>query len=515
MQPHQEDPRRPAPSRPLLGDARTLHTASGTRVVLALASCGIGVSLMQTIVMPLLSEFPRLLHTTPGGALWLVTVNLIAGAVCAPVLGRLGDMYGKRRLLLIALAAMVTGSLLGTFFDTFALVLIARALQGAAMGAVPLGISIMRDELPPERVAGGIALMSSTLGAGGAIGLPLTGIVAEHFSWHWLFGGAAVIGLLCMLAIWAVVPESPVRSVGKFDAIGAVGLAALLMCLLLAITQGNGWGWGSIPVLGLFAATTVLSFAWGIYELRLAPSGRETTVRISLVNLRVSARRQVLLTNIVSVLVGFAMFASFMVSAQIFQTPTETGYGYGMSLTLSGIALLPGGLMMIAFSPVTAHLSRSFGPRITFLIGTTILTTANFVRAVSPPQLAVAIIATMVTSIGAALAYGAIPAMIMRAVPLTETAAANSLNTLARSLGTSICSAVVAASITASVMYVAGAEFPTAAAYAVVFGLAAAAGLLAVAIGMFIPRDPSTAVLSADETLASAETATPATLRTT
>lgn len=466
-----------------------VRAASVRLAVFALASCGIVVSLMQTIVMPLLPEFPRLLNTTTSGAAWLVTANLIAGAVCAPVLGRLGDMYGKRRLLLVALGVMAAGSALGALSNVFAVVLVARALQGAAMGVVPLGISIMRDELPEERVAGGIALMSSTLGAGGAIGLPLTGVVAEHFSWHWLFAGAAALGLLGMVAIWRLVPESPVRSGGRFDLVGALGLSAALVCLLIAITQGNGWGWGSAPVLGLFTAAAVLFVAWGAYELRLAPPGGQAAARQPLVDLRVSARRQVLLTNIASVLVGFAMFASFMVSAQIFQAPIETGYGYGLTLTLTGLALLPGGLMMIAFSPVTAYLSRARGPRPTFLIGTTVLMVANLVRAVTAHQLVVVIAATMIVSIGAALAYGAIPAMIMRAVPVTETAAANSLNALARSLGTSTCSAVVAAVTTASVMHVAGVEFATAGAYASVFGIGAGAAFLAIVIGVFIPRD--------------------------
>ncbi|MFF0815246.1 MFS transporter [Rhodococcus sp. NPDC003318] len=474
--------------------------ASARLVVLALASCGLVVSLMQTIVMPLLPEFPRLLNTTPAGAAWLVTANLIAGAVCAPVLGRLGDMFGKRRLLLVALAVMVAGSALGALSDAFVVVLIARALQGAAMGVVPLGISIMRDELPPERVGGGIALMSSTLGAGGAIGLPLTGVVAEHFSWHWLFGGAAVFGLIEMLLIWRVVPESPVRSGGRFDLVGAAGLSAALICLLLAITQGNGWGWASVPVLVLFAAAALLFLVWGVYELRLAPPGRAEATRQPLVDLRVSARRQVLLTNIASVLVGFAMFTSFMVSAQIFQAPDGTGYGFGMSLTVSGIALLPGGLMMVAFSPVTAYMSSRFGPRITFVIGAAIMGAANLARAVTAHELVIVIVATGVTSVGAALAYGAIPAMIMQAVPVTETAAANSLNTLARSLGTSTCSAVVAAVTTASVMYVGGVEFPTAWAYTVVFLIGAGAGLLASVIGLFVPRDGEVADLPLSET---------------
>ncbi|TQF69453.1 MFS transporter [Rhodococcus spelaei] len=443
---------------------------------------------MQTIVMPLLPEFPRLLNTTPTNAAWLVTANLIAGAVCAPVLGRLGDMFGKRRMLLVALAVMVAGSMLGAVSDDFLVVLVARALQGAAMGVVPLGISIMRDELPEEKVGSGIALMSSTLGAGGAIGLPLTGVVAENLSWHWLFGGAAVLGVVELVAIWRLVPESPVRTGGRFDLIGAVGLSAALVCLLLAVTQGNGWGWTSPAILGLFGGSMLVFLGWGVYELRL-PRRAGGSTRQPLVDLRVSARPQVLLTNIASVLIGFAMFTSFMVSAQIFQAPTDSGYGFGMSLTRSGMALLPGGLMMIAFSPVTAGLSRRRGPRTTFLVGAAVLATANLVRTVAPHQLVVVVVTIAVTSIGAAFAYGAIPAMIMRAVPLSETAAANSLNALARSVGTSTCSAVVAAVTTASVVQVAGVTLPTAGAYAAVFAIGSLAAVCAFVVAALIPRD--------------------------
>lgn len=467
----------------------THSTTSARLVVIALASCGIAVSLMQTIVMPLLPEFPRLLNTSASNAAWLVTATLIAGAVCAPVFGRLGDMFGKRRMLLIALAIMVVGSALGAVSDEFVVVLVARALQGVAMGVIPLGISIMRDELPEEKVGSGIALMSSTLGAGGAIGLPLTGVVAEHLSWHWLFGGAAVLGIIEIITVWSLVPESPVRTGGRFDLVGALGLSAALICLLLAVTQGNSWGWSSAAVLGLFGASAALFLLWGVYELRLSTGAVGDRIRRPLVDLRVSARRQVLLTNIASILIGFAMFTSFMVSAQIFQAPTETGYGYGMSLTLSGIALLPGGLMMIAFSPVSAHISRRRGPRTTFLLGAGILMATNLTRAVVPHHLGVIVACIAVTAVGAAFAYGAVPAMIMRAVPVSETAAANSLNSLARSIGTSACSAVVAAVTTASVMQVAGVEFPTAGTYALVFGIGAAAALFALTVAVFIPGD--------------------------
>src|SRR5436190_4154785 len=193
---------------------------------------------MQTLVVPLLPRFPQLLGASASTVTWLVTATLVAGAVCAPMLGRLGDMYGKRRMLVVALALVAAGSALGALAPDVGTLIVARALQGASLGVVPLGISIMRDVLPERRVGSGVALMSSSLGIGGAVGLPITGLVAEHASWRWLFAGAAVVGAVLLLAVRRWVGESPERSGGRFDLPGAVGLAVALVCLLLAISKG-------------------------------------------------------------------------------------------------------------------------------------------------------------------------------------------------------------------------------------------------------------------------------------
>ncbi|MFF5989379.1 MFS transporter [Prauserella flavalba] len=456
------------------------RSSTGSRAAIGvLASSGIVVSLMQTLAVPLLPEFPRLLGTTPSSAAWLITMTLLTGAVFAPVLGRLGDMYGKRRMLLVALAAMAVGSALGAVSSEFVVVLIARGLQGVAIGVIPLGISIMRDELPPERVGTGIAVMSSTLGAGGAVGLPLTGLVAEHADWHWLFAGSAVFAVIQMVLVWLLVPESPVRSGGRFDAVGAIGLSAALLCLLLPVSRGTEWGWGSPLVLGLFGAALVLFLAWGYYELRVPSS--------PLVNLRVSARPAVLLTNLASVLIGVAMFASFMVSAQMLQAPSGTGYGFDLSLMLSGVALLPVGGAMVAFSPLSAKISARWGPAVTMVLGVGVLAVGNLARPLVHSPLAGVIVVVTVTAIGAALAYGAVPALIMRAVPMSETAAANSLNALARSIGTSTCSAIVATVTAGMVVEVGGHVYPSTDAYTVIFVIAGGAAALAGVIGLLIP----------------------------
>ncbi len=452
-----------------------------------LASCGLAVSLMQTLVVPLLPQFPRLLDASPATVTWLVTATLVAGAVCAPVLGRLGDMYGKRRMLLWALAIVTVGSLLGAVAPDVGTLIAARVLQGASLGVVALGISIMRDLLPPDRVGSGIALMSSSLGIGGAIGLPVTGLVAQHASWRWLFAGAAVVGALQFLLVRRVVSESPVRTGGRFDLPGALGLAAALVCLLLAVSQGSEWGWGSARVIGLAVASVVLFAGWGRMELR---------VRSPLVDLRVSARPAVLWTNIASILIGFAMFAGFLVNTQVLQAPVGSGYGYGLSLVGAGVVLLPIGAAMAVFSPVSARLSARFGARTTLVLGTAVLTVGNLGLAALLPSIPLVMAASTVTAIGAALAYSALPLLIMDAVPATETAAANSLNTLMRMLGTSSCSAVAAAVATGLTVVVAGQVLPAAAAYTTVFLAAAGAAVVASVIAAVTPRGPGRPVLT-------------------
>jgi predicted MFS family arabinose efflux permease len=448
-------------------------------VIGVLASCGLAVSLMQTLVVPLLPQFPRLLSASPATVAWLVTATLVAGAVCAPVLGRLGDMYGKRRMMLVALGMVTVGSALGAVAPNAGVLIAARALQGAALGVIALGISIMRDLLPADRVGSGIALMSSSLGIGGAISLPITGLVAQQASWRWLFGAAAVLGALQFMLVRRVVQESPQRSGGRFDLPGAVGLALGLVCVLLAVSKGAEWGWASARVLGLLAAAVVLFALWSRLELR---------VRSPLVDLRVSVRPTVLWTNIASVLIGFGMFAGFLVTTQVLQAPTASGYGFGLSLVAAGVVLLPIGGAMTIFSPISASVSRRRGARTTLVLGTCVLAVGNVAMATLPGSIPLIMASSTVTAIGAALAYSALPLLIMDAVPASETAAANSLNTLMRMLGTSSCSAVVAAVTTSLTSVVGGQLLPSGTAYTVVFLAAAVAAVAGAVIAAVTPR---------------------------
>ncbi|HSK59304.1 MAG TPA: MFS transporter [Actinomycetospora sp.] len=450
-------------------------------VVAVLSSVGLVASLCLTLVVPVIPQLPRLLDTSTATASWVITATLLAGAVATPIAGRLGDMVGKRRVLLATLGLLVVGSVLCAVTSALLPVLVGRALQGVAVSAVPLGISLMRDTLPTARLGSGIALMSATLGIGGGLGLPLSAVIVQVADWHALFWVAGGLGLAGLLLVGLVIPEGTTRSGGRFDGVGAVGLSVGLIGLLLALSKGSEWGWTSTATLGSAGVAVVALVAWSAYELRTTDP---------LVDLRLNARRAVLLPNLISIPVGVAMFTGMVVFPQLLSAPPASGHGLGLSLLAAGLVLAPNGLVMMLMSPVTARISAKAGPRASLRVGLVVIAVAyaaSTVLLTAAWQIAVVI---SVIGAGVALAYGALPALIMRAVPPTRTAAANGLNTLMRSIGTSTASALAAVVLSASTIPVEGTLVPSLGALRTTLLIAAGCAVLALLVSLWVPSLP-------------------------
>ncbi|MGX1268151.1 MFS transporter [Streptomyces phaeoluteigriseus] len=464
----------PRPERPVDGPAPRPGL-----VVAVLAFGGIVVALTQTLVIPIVPELPELLDASASDAAWAVTATLLAAAVATPVTGRLGDMYGKRRMLLLSLGLLVAGSVTAALGDTLVPMVAGRALQGLAFGVVPLGISIMRDELPAERLGSATALMSASLGVGGALGLPAAALIADHFDWHALFWVSAALGVVALVLVPVAVPESKVRTGGRFDLIGAAGLAGGLVCLLLGVSKGADWGWASGTTLGLFAAAVAVLLSWGAFELRVAEP---------LVDLRATARRQVLVTHLASLAFGFSMFAMSLVLPQLLQLPEATGYGLGRSSLDAGLVMAPTGLVMMATAPVSAAISRARGPKTTLMLGAVVVALGYGLGIVMMEAVWQLVLASCVIGAGIGFAYGAMPALIMGAVDQSETAAANSLNTLARSIGTPAASAVAGVILSRMTTPFGASALPSENGFKVVMAVGSGAALLALIVAAFIPR---------------------------
>lgn len=456
---------------------RNRHVAPAV-LIAVLSSVGVVVSLMQTLVIPIIPALPTLLNTSASNASWVITATLLAGAVATPVSGRLGDMFGKRRVLLVNLGFLITGSVVCASFSTLAPEIVGRSLQGAAVGAIPLGISIMRDELPAEKVGAAMAVMSATFGVGGAIGLPFAAVIAQHTHWHVLFWTAAGLGVACAALVFFFVPESPVRTPSRFDFGGAAGLSIALLALLIGITKGADWGWTSASILTLFALSLASFLAWGAYELRRSAP---------LVDLRVSARPRVLFTNIASIAVGFSLYGMSLTFPQLLMAPKETGYGFGLSMVAAGLAMAPGGLVMMLLSPVSARLSAAKGPKVTLALGSAVIGLGYLSAVVMMDSVWQIVLASVIVAGGVGLAYAAMPALIMGAVPITETAAANGLNSLMRSIGTSTSAAVMGVVLAHMTMQLGAHTLPSREGFHTAFFIAMAGAVLAIVFTAFIP----------------------------
>jgi MFS family permease len=465
-----------------------LPTAHPTVLVAVLSAAGIGVSLMQTLIVPLIPELPNLLHTSASNASWAVTATLLTAAVATPVFGRLGDMYGPQPMLITCAVMLIAGSLLAAATNALTPLIIGRGLQGFGIPIIPLGISVLRSCVPAERVGSAMGLMSASLGVGGALGLPLSAVIAQHFDWRALFWFATAIGVAALVMFVTMVPDVPPRSADRLDPLGALLLAGGLVALLLGISKGQTWGWTSTLTLWMFGSAVLIFAVFGWWELRIeSPT----------VDLRTTVKRPVLMTNLASIAVAFGMFAVSYVAPQLLELPIETGYGHGQSLLSTGLWLAPGGLAMVVTSPIAARISAVRGPRFTLVLGALTICgayLAGLFLLAAPWQL---MLLNIMVAAGVGFGYASMPALINAAVPMSETAAANGINALARSLGTAISSAVIGAILAGLTMSFSGHEVPTLAGLRMALMVAAGAAGLAALLALLIPRVPRTAVAEA------------------
>ncbi|WP_405539319.1 MFS transporter [Streptomyces sp. NBC_00075] len=451
--------------------------------ILALAA--LAFSLAQTSIVPAIGQLAVSLHTSTQNVSWTLTGYLVSAAVLTPVLGRLGDMFGKRRLLVVSLVLFAAGGAVAALGESLGLVVAGRVLMGAGGGIFPLCFGIIRDEFPAGRRPGAVGLVSATAGIGGGIGLLLGGLLVDHTSYKWIFWAGTAMALIAAAGAQLVLRESPVRTRGRVDVPGTVLLAIGVTVPLIAISKASAWGWGSGRTLGLIVGGLLVLVVFGLVERR---------VKEPLVDMTVLARPPVLITNIATLLVGFSMFGIFLLVPQLAETPKASGYGFGVDATQAGLLMLPGSLMMIFFGPLSGALTRRYGGKVPLALGGLATAAGLALLAVEHGSQAAVLGFTMVVFSGIGLAFAAMPNLIVDAVPAAQTGQATGVNALIRSVGSSLGTQIIASILAGSVT--AASPLPTDHAYSVAFAVGAAGGLVAAVAAVIIPRasrhpDPS------------------------
>src|SRR3954471_7300319 len=450
----------------------TTHT---TRTLLILGVAALAFALGQTTLIPALPELMHALHTDASGVTWTITGYLVAAAVFTPLIGRLGDIYGKQRMLVIALIAFAVGSVVAAASADLWIVVGGRVVMGVGGGIFPLCFAIVRDEFPREQVGRAVGLLSAVAGIGGGIGLILGGLLVDHASYPWIFWLGAAMGLGAAGATAALVPESPIRTPARLDVRGAVVLGVGFVLPLIAISQANDVGWGTARTLGLIAAGVVVLALWVALE-------RRTTEPLA--DIAALTRPPVLMTNIATLLVGFGMFGSFVLIPTLAEAPTSTGYGFGADATRAGFLLLPGALAMLGLGPLSGVLGSRVGNKVPLAIGGFVTALGLALLAAFHGSEAEVIVFATVMSGGIGLAFAAMPNLIIEAVPPHQTGEATGFNALIRSVGASLGSQISATILAGSAV----AGVPLDSGFTDAFAVSAGIALCAGVVATLVPR---------------------------
>jgi EmrB/QacA subfamily drug resistance transporter len=427
------------------------------------------------MVNPVLPTIQAALHTDQATVTWVLTAYLVSASIFTPIVGRVGDKVGKERMLVVALSALAIGSLLAAVAGTIGVLIVARVIQGIGGGVLPLTFGIIRDEFPREKVASAIGMAAALLAVGGGVGLVIAGPLVDALSYHWLFWIPMIMTVIAAVAAAVWVPESPERTPGKINVGTAFLMSTWLVALLVGVSQGHHWGWSSGKVIGLFVVAAVMLPVWVIAEARS---------KEPLIDMQMMRIPTVWTVNLVALLFGMGMYAMFAFVPQFLQTPEAAGYGFGASITESGLLLLPQTVATFFGGIAAGRLAARFGSKALLVVGATLTAVGTFGMAFAHSEIWMVLIETTVLGLAFGLAFAAMSNLVVAAVPQSQTGVASGMNTNIRTVGGAIGSAVIATVVTSSLLPT---GVPTESGYTHGFLLLAITSTAAAVVAVLVP----------------------------
>jgi EmrB/QacA subfamily drug resistance transporter len=419
----------------------TVERRAHHQVTLAVMALGvIAYAILQSLVLPVLPTVQAALHTSQTNVTWVLTAYLLSASIFTPILGRIGDMTGKKRVFVIALVCLGLGCVLAALAGSLAVMIVARVIQGVGGGMLPLAFGIIRDEFPADRVAGAVGIIAALMAVGSGVGIVLAGPIVDALDYHWLFWIPLIVIAVAAVAAQLLVPESRERTPGRINWLAALLLSGWLVALLVAASEAPNWGWGSTRVVGLLIAFVVICAGWVAVESRSSNP---------LIDMRMMRIRAVWTTNLVALLFGVGMYAIMAFLPEFLQTPRSAGYGFGASITASGVMLLPMAVTMFLVGIGTGRLAQRFGSKNLVIVGSVICFASFMIMAFQHDHTSDIYLATAVLGIGFGLAFSAMSNLIVVAVPPEQTGVASGMNANIRTIGGSLGAAFMASVVAA------------------------------------------------------------------
>ncbi|WP_051111527.1 MFS transporter [Sciscionella marina] len=434
------------------------------------------VAVISSLGAPLIPVIASAQHVSLAEAQWSLTITLLVASVAAPVLGRLGDGPYRRRVFLFALSALTLGGVLAALPLGFGPFLVGRGLQGLGVGLTPLAIATARDNLSPERMRAGVAMLSTTAAVGVGLGYPVTGLLAKAGGLHLPYWFGAAVAALALLIAWRVVPGSASRRRERLDILGAVLLGLGLAGLLLALSEGAEWGWGSGRVIGILGAAAAVLVVWAWWELRVAQP---------LVALRLLGKRAVLTANVATLLASVGMYLLISPVTTFVQTPRGTGYGLGGTVVIAGLVLIPFSATSYLITRVVPWLVRRTSYEVVLPLASAMMLAGMILFSLARDNIAEIVLTMAIAGVGTGSIFAVLPGYLMRAVPAHETSSAMSFNQILRYVGYATGSALSAVLLQAQTAP--GQHFPANSGYTIIGMVAGLGWVLTAAAAILLP----------------------------
>lgn len=400
-------------------------TRNGTGFILVILSLiAIMIMFTESMLIPSLPTIQAEFNSTVTWTSWILSIYLVVGAVSTPIFGKLGDTYGKKKLLVICMSLYTSGVIANGFAWNIESLLAFRALQGLGMGMFPLAYALIRDEFPAEKVAMATGIVSAMFGVGTAIGLVVGAWISDNFGWRMTYHAVVPLAIGVTLLAMYKLQESPVRNPSKVDLIGAGTFSVAILSFLVAMTEGERWGWTSINTVSLI----VVSFIFIVLFL-LA----ESRVRDPMINLTLLSKRNVFFTNMSAFVVGLGMFMMFQAITYLVRTPPPVGFS--SSIFEAGLLQVPGSILLLIAGPLAGILVNKRGAKMPLVLGSIVLSISFYYFYALHDTKAQVVLGLMIMSVGMGFMMVSMINIIIQSVSQAETGIATAMNTIFRTIG--------------------------------------------------------------------------------
>lgn len=419
----------------------------------------------------------------PLGVSWTITLFFLVSAAVAALLARAGDLYGRRRILLLVLAVAGAGSLISGLSTSLGGVIVGRGMQGVTGALFPLCLGLMREHIDSRRLPFWIGVMGGVVGVSAGVAFLVAGIILDQFDWRALFYCSAGLAFLGILSVWTLVPPShPALGGKRIDILGGALFVPAISGILLAISHATVSGWQSPLAVVFMVVGSLLLIAWARHEWKHPEP---------LIDVRLFQDRRILVANAVFALAAVGPFVNAHVVMLFAQQPLWTGVGLGLTATLAGLLKQPVTVTGLVAGPVGGQIAAHRGARAAILCGTAAITCAWTFMLVSPASLPVLLAVVAINAFGVTILYGAVANQIVEAAPPGRTSEAIGLAQVTRAtfmaIGSQVLALILTTATVADPVQGGTASHPAQSAYSLAFAFLALAGALAFVAGWLLP----------------------------